>query len=286
MNDDPNDRLPLRTVADLRGLETEDASGVRVGRVWGALAEADTGLLRYLDLQLERSARHVLVPIGHARLREATPHTRVRLRAALLEELEAIPAYVPDAEHITDPYERALLEAHGRAYHGERYYAHPAFDHSGLFAGEHPIVRAPTSEPLPTRLVPLCDLPDYRVAEGEPDIRGWEVIGAAHDALGTVQDLIVDPAAEKVRYLVVDHDGREVALPIGLAQLDDGNEQVRIPSLSPADLTAVPGWTGGALERTDEEAIRAALHRQVNGRRRYQLPDFAGSASAFEERGA
>jgi hypothetical protein len=133
-----DERIPLRSVPDLRGTATQDASGVSVGRLWGSLAEADTGLLRYLDLQLSSRPRHVLVPIGHARLRE---HDGPAVLRPLLEDLEAVPEYDPGQHELDDEYEQELLEQHGRAYHGERYYAHPAFDHTGLYAGTHPILR-------------------------------------------------------------------------------------------------------------------------------------------------
>jgi hypothetical protein len=42
---------------------------------------------------------------------------------------------------------------------------------------------------------------DYEVAPGEPDVRGWRVIAANDEQLGTIVDLIIDPAAGKVRYL-------------------------------------------------------------------------------------
>jgi hypothetical protein len=290
MNVDAHDRIPLRSIPDLRGLAAEDASGLHVGQLWGALAEADTGLLRYLDLQLLRRPRHVLVPIGHARIRSSRDETRVRLRAALLEELEAIPAYESDPEGISDPYERALLAAHGRAYHGERYYAHPSFDHTGLYAGTHPLVRSGPAVAPEAPLVPLRELAGYRVAEDEPDIRGWVLEGADGTAVGQVHELIVEVRAEKVRYVVVGLEDapRQVVLPVGYLQIDGAREHVLAPALDGGDLHALPGWTGGALERTDEETVRAALQDRLRGARRYRAPDFLGDArdSGPEEVGA
>src|SRR5690606_17903392 len=115
----PDDAAVLRSVPDLRGVRVEDASGIPVGLVWGALAEAETGLLRYVDLELETLDRHVLVPIGHVRVHgETREGPCIRLRAALLEQLEQVPPFATDVSHINDPYERALLEAYGRTFHG------------------------------------------------------------------------------------------------------------------------------------------------------------------------
>ena len=270
-----SDRIPLRTVPDLRGTAAEDASGLSVGTLWGALSEADTGLLRYLDLQLQRQARHVLVPIGHARLRETEGVATVRLRAALLEDLESIPALPADPDGFDDGFEHGLLEAHGRAFHGERYYAHPSFDHSGLYAGEHPIVRAGSVEPAES-LTPLSELPAYRVARGEPDIRGWPLRGAGGIELGTIRDLVVDRTSEKVRYasLAAAPGGRQVLVPVGYLGIDGEAERVDAPALAEADVLALPGYAGGPVERTDEEAVLAVLREQLRGGRRYLGPDF------------
>lgn len=269
------ERIPLRTVMDLRGTVTEDASGLTIGRLWGALSEADTGLLRYLDVHLQRQPRHVLVPVGHARLREREGVPTVRLRAALLEDLESIPPFSPDGSDLDDAYERALLQAHGGAFHGERYYAHPSFDHSALYVGEHPIVRSSTV-PATEALLPLSEVSGYAVAKGEPDIRGWPVLGAAGGELGRVADLVVDLAHEKVRYAVLEWqpDDRRVLLPVGYLVLHPAREQVTAPALSDEDVASLPSYAGGAVERTDEETVRAILIQQLKGRRRYLAPDF------------
>ncbi len=181
---------PLRPVRDLAGIHVRDASGVTIGSIWGSLADAHTGLIRYLDVALDDPPRHVLVPIGHARLRamETTNGgvTRagtlsdaheLRLRAALLEELTAIPAYTP-AGNVDEGYEHALLRAHGQLFHGERYYAHPAFDHRGFYAGPHPLAREP-GEPADSGLQPLRRLRGYRLAREEPDVRGCVTAAAS-----------------------------------------------------------------------------------------------------------
>lgn len=283
---------PLRPVRDLAGIRVRDASGVPVGALWGALADGETGLLRYLDIALESMPRHVLVPIGHARLREtlraatAPPaahddavvddrHTddthEVRLRAALLEELIAIPAFQPE-QRVDETYEHALLRAHGAIFHGERYYAHPAFDHRGLYAGRHPIARDEGVR-ADAGLQPLRQLNGYRIAREEPDVRGWPVIGA--DApLGITADLIVDVDAEDVRYLVLERDGRRVLLPIGFLDVDVDTERIIAPSLYADDVAHLPVYRGGSVERAFEQQARDAIEEQFSGPRLYDLPDY------------
>ncbi len=52
-------------------------------------------------------------------------------------------------------------------------------------------------------IVPLRDLRRYKVADSDSDVRGWDVFDGDGARIGTVDDLLVDPAAEQVRYLAV-----------------------------------------------------------------------------------
>lgn len=58
----------------------------------------------------------------------------------------------------------------------------------------------------PSRVTPLRNLRGYRIAEGDPDVRGWEVVGGDGRRIGSVNDLLVDTAEGKVRYLDVQLD--------------------------------------------------------------------------------
>jgi uncharacterized protein (TIGR02271 family) len=53
-------------------------------------------------------------------------------------------------------------------------------------------------------LRPMSDLSDYRIEPGDPDPRGWTVVGTDDHPIGTVADLLVDTSAMKVRQLLVD----------------------------------------------------------------------------------
>jgi hypothetical protein len=220
----------------------------------------------------------VLVPVGHARIEDRLDQPRLRLRAATLEELDRIPAYHADPNAIDDPYERALLHAHGRAFHGERYYAHPAYDHTGLYAGDHPLVRTGDVAGDATRLRPLRELPNVAFAPGEADVRGWPVETGSGEGAGVVEDLIVDVSGRQVRYVILrldaEADVERVLVPVGFLRVDANAQRLRAPGLGADDVTALPRYGGGVVERADEEALRDALQERLFARRRYASPDF------------
>jgi hypothetical protein len=268
---------PLKAAPDLSGAPVEDANGELAGTVYASLADASSGLIRYLDLALEGTDRHILVPLGHAEVSQDPEKPEVHLRAAAREELEGIPPYEPSRQALDDFYQRAVLNAHGRLFHGERYYAHPAYDHSGLYAGTHPIIRDLEAPAPPSALHPLGALPGFHIADGEPDIRGWRVLDGHGEPAGRVDELLVDGEAERVRYAVVTPEegrGRQVAIPVGYLQIDPSAHDVHTPALTKGDLAALPPYHPGAFGRAEEERVREVLDERLDGERRFDRPDF------------
>jgi photosynthetic reaction center H subunit len=122
------------------------------------------------------------------------------------------------------------------------------------------------------RVVPLDQLDDFRVASGDPDVRGWEVMGADGRRLGEVDELLVDTSAMKVRYLDVDLDGevgggadRHVLVPIGYARLDREHDRVIVDELAAADLQALPTYEHAPLSRDFETSVRDSFPRGRGG---------------------
>jgi sporulation protein YlmC with PRC-barrel domain len=99
----------------------------------------------------------------------------------------------------------------------------------------------------------LNDLSDYKVADGYPDVRGWEVVDAEGRRVGNVDGLLVNKNRERVIYLDVEvnkdvieeghrpfatpdkkgvhefinKDGEDhVIVPIGVASIDEDNNRV------------------------------------------------------------
>lgn len=104
---------------------------------------------------------------------------------------------------------------------------------------------------------------DYEMVDGEPDIRGWDVKDDAGRTVGEVEELIFDVQSQKIRYLVLDLedneldlDDREVLVPIGIAQLDKDDDDVRLPGVTIEQLQALPEYDEDRFDTDSEESVR------------------------------
>jgi stress response protein YsnF len=104
---------------------------------------------------------------------------------------------------------------------------------------------------------------DYEMVKGEPDIRGWTVKDTQGQTIGEVADLLFDPQARKVRYLILDLEGnvldlepRNVAVPIGLAQLDENDDNVILPNVSAVQLQSLPVYDRDRFNPEVESSIQ------------------------------
>lgn len=113
----------------------------------------------------------------------------------------------------------------------------------------------------------LSDFDDYEVADQDPDVRGWDVIGSDGTKYGEVDNLIVDRQEMKARYLEVElnddltpeNEERHLLVPIGMASLDEDNNRVYLGDIDRATLTQVPAYDGGPITREYEQSVRTAL---------------------------
>ena len=122
----------------------------------------------------------------------------------------------------------------------------------------------PTDREIATpRLVHLADVHDLRVAEGDPDIRGWAVRTAGGEKVGTVKDLIVDTVLMKVRYIEARIDretlnssgDRYVLIPIGTARLDDAKDDVYLDA-AVVDPRSLPPYDRSPVSREYEQYLQ------------------------------
>jgi hypothetical protein len=83
-----------------------------------------------------------------------------------------------------------------------------------------------------SRLHRLSESHHYRIASGEPDIRGWEVRTLSGSHLGEVEDLLIDPHRGEVVMLDVDLDNspERINVPIRGVQLDRSRRCVIVDS--------------------------------------------------------
>jgi len=155
-----------------------------------------------------------------------------------------------------------------------------------------------TRAAAPGRLSRLRDLQGYEVADGYPDIRGWDVKTSDGTTIGEVEDLIVDPQALRVRYVVVElarqfrnathtaslgeairQASRRVAeaaadvgdapepdageghtlIPVGGVRLDDRHDEVIVEQLTSEQVVGLPRYGGLALTDEYESAVRNRL---------------------------
>ncbi|HJU89286.1 MAG TPA: PRC-barrel domain-containing protein [Gemmatimonadaceae bacterium] len=77
-------------------------------------------------------------------------------------------------------------------------------------------------------LTPLRELKKFRVASGEPDIRGWPVFTSSGRELGDVEDLLVDTTRGEVVMLDIDMRGtdRHSLAPLRAAWIDRATKRV------------------------------------------------------------
>ena len=107
---------------------------------------------------------------------------------------------------------------------------------------------------------------DYEIADGQPNIKGWDVKNAQGKTIGEVDELIFDTQALKVRYIVLelrenvsDMKSRNVLVPIGLAELHKEDDEVILPSVSADQFSALPDYKKDTITDQDETSIRIAF---------------------------
>ena len=103
----------------------------------------------------------------------------------------------------------------------------------------------------------------YEIVPDEPDIRNWRVTNRDGKLLGIIDELLVDRQLNKVRYIVLNLQGkplnllsRKVLIPIGIAQLDRIDDIVILPAITLEHLATLPTYKKGKLSFETERKIR------------------------------
>src|SRR5690348_5700687 len=108
------------------------------------------------------------------------------------------------------------------------------------------------------RLIAMKDLDKYKIADGEPDIRGWNVFTATGRELGDVEDLLIDTELGEVVMVDIDlkRDDRHTLAPIKAAWIDREHKRVVLnTAMFDAD-DAIP-----ALDRRTDAVERESVRQ-------------------------
>ena len=109
---------------------------------------------------------------------------------------------------------------------------------------------------LPRHYTRISELGSYTIEKGDPDPRGWSVVSTDGTRIGTVDDLVVDTSAMKVRQLIVELDddyGRMAASDGGAVLLDVNEVDLRNERRE----VVAPGTWSGQSTGTGQERYTA-----------------------------
>lgn len=132
------------------------------------------------------------------------------------------------------------------------------------------------------RLVRLKTMKKHRVASGDHDIRGWDVVTSDHKRVGSVDDLVFDTESMRTRYVVIRVDRKildtksdsHMLLPIAGASLDPNDKRVYLEEIDSERLLAVPPYDNRRITRDYERLIRDMFRWNDGGARRAGTGDF------------
>lgn len=107
---------------------------------------------------------------------------------------------------------------------------------------------------------------DYEMVDGDPNIKGWDIKDSLGAKLGEVDELLFNPATQKIRYIVAllearvfGIENRKVLIPVGLAELHEHDDDVYLPAITIPKLAAAPDYIRGSLTFESELAARNAF---------------------------
>ncbi len=130
-----------------------------------------------------------------------------------------------------------------------------------------------------TRLLELGGS-DYEIADGQPDIKGWDVKDQNGKRIGEVDELLFDPQTQRVYYMVVDLEDnvldlepRDVLIPIGIASLHEKDDDVVLPNVSVDTLRALPVYEKHNLTWDVENRTRHAFSGTLSSAQDSIIPE-------------
>lgn len=114
------------------------------------------------------------------------------------------------------------------------------------------------------RIVPMDETDDFEVADGDPDVRGWQVIASDGMRVGEVDELLIDVEELRVRYLDVLLDSGDdvrdephVLVPVGHARLHERDDRILVDRLDSTAMLALPRYAQEPLTHEFERQATA-----------------------------
>ncbi len=237
----------LRDTAVVRGYHIRAMDG-EIGHVDDFLGDDKSWTIRSLvvDTSTWIEGRRVLMSpewVAAVSWHEATVHL-----AMSREAVRNSPEY--DASRFNRDYEQRLYAHYGRG----GYWAEGRTDRSSRAEQD-------------SRYARLQDLTDFKVADGDPDVRGWKVLAADGAAVGRVEHLIADRNAMTIRYLEVGlarvesstRESEDVLIPVEHVDLDKNNREVRLRSMRHAEVFSLPRFVGLPIDEEYEQRLGASF---------------------------
>lgn len=107
---------------------------------------------------------------------------------------------------------------------------------------------------------------DFEIADGQPDIKGWDVKNERNEVIGDIHELLFNPKTKQVRYIVVDTDAndlkleaRKILIPIGVVELHADDDYVVVPQIEVSHIFGLPTYEKETFTPEHEQHIRTVF---------------------------
>lgn len=106
----------------------------------------------------------------------------------------------------------------------------------------------------------LENIPRYEMAEGSPDVRGWEAVDKDNVRVGTIDHLYVNTDLDRkglmeVHFLTVLADNKERLVPIEMICIDKENQRIELPDIKAEDLHCLPEYREETIDSDYERKL-------------------------------
>jgi len=107
---------------------------------------------------------------------------------------------------------------------------------------------------------------EANIPEQHHNVIGWKIMTEAGSHLGETIDLLYDPNARTVRYLVLEIGnngtqlhGKQTLIPVGIATLHPELDEIIVPHLHADQLELLPEYISGEMSHKTEQRVREVI---------------------------